>query len=96
MPCLVRTLITKTGESPSTCSRMARANWHLIIKLDKDFPGQMRELKDRLDWLETKHTVAWYKAQVRRTILGLYDELVKAAPVNPELFPLTAGIGRDV
>ena len=78
MAYFTRTLITKTGESPSTCHRLARKPYALIIALDEDFPGHMDELSRRLDLMEPKHTTTYYTAQARKEIQTFRHELVQA------------------
>lgn len=78
MAFLTRALITKTGDSPSACHKLARKHYALLVALDKDFPGHMDELSTRLDLLERNQSTAWYAAQIGHTVLVVRHELEQA------------------
>lgn len=91
MAYLTRSLITKTGEAPSTVNRMVRKLYHIAKPFDVDFPGHLEELITRIDCLERDHPTAWYVAQARKEILTLRHELEKAT--LQAAYPQPAGKG---
>jgi len=74
---LTRTLITKTGESPSVVNRYVRKLYGVIKPFEVDFPGHLPELITKIDMLPRSHTTAWYVSQARKEVLVFRHELEK-------------------
>ena len=89
---LTRSLMTKTGESPSTCNKLVRKLYGVLKPFDVDHPGHLQELVERVDRLERGHTTLWYAAQARKEVLLLRHELVTAQAPAPVLADTVAGV----
>lgn len=78
MAYLTRSLKTKTGDAPSRINQVVRSAYHPLIAFDKDFPGHLAELIERVDRLDRGHDATWYGRAVRGLVQTLRHERLTA------------------